>query len=554
MRIVKINDEIIDIDDQTAIGIDLQAYDIKEPGKRKVSISNNFSIPLTSNNLKIIGFAGNPHSISIMVYDDMYIDYWINDEHLLKSAKVKVTEVSERISLYVFQKEDAWELMKQLTYPDFVAEFMAWLQAEKGYPSQASPYSGNFQAFVSQYLSTTEGLILPMLFSNMYMYDPEEDGTYYEDATNIRLKYWPDTFDNPINGGHWCGYAKTIFEFIQYKYDVNLCVNEVGITGNIFDDVYAEKVYFPLRDIDISFNFTGPAVTGVYFEVIATPVFNPYEDIKYCADKTLYDLVNVFLQHFNIIKDEITISDEPAIRLSRFDDIINVADIVNFSGGLSGIPKFKPYIEGFAQKNYIKFSSIYPEGNSLLNARLLTSNNKNIEGKIDLFSITAYVPAFVAITGGVVPDMSIEESFKDFTLFISSGTTTDQINIRCSQQQAVEEVHPAYMQKAALYSLTGEYTLIDAIIKYPKFYEINKWLTVNDIKSIEFFKQYYIQELNGSYFINKISGFNPEKSNEPTKLEVFKISDNVAIDFKELLYFIDGLENIFTDGLGNEFI
>ena len=179
MRIVKINNELIDIDDQTAIGIDLQAYDIKEPGKRKVNISNNFNIPATSNNLNILGYPGNPHSISTIVYDDCYMDYWVNDEHVLKSAKVKVTEVSERVSLYVFQKEDIWELMKQLTYPDFVAEFLAWLQAEKSYPSLATPYSGNFQGFVSQYLNTTEGLILPMLFSNMYMYDPEEDGTYY---------------------------------------------------------------------------------------------------------------------------------------------------------------------------------------------------------------------------------------------------------------------------------------------------------------------------------------------------------------------------------------
>lgn len=553
MRIVKINSEYIDIDDQTAIGITLQAYDIREPGKRKVNISNNFTIPKTSNNLRIMGFADDPQTTLNDVYNEMYIDYWINDEHLLRNAKVRVTEISDRISLYVFQKEDVWDEIKKLSYPDFVAEFLAWLQSEKSYPSQSSPFSGNYASFINGYINTTEGLILPMLFSNMYMYDPEEDGTYYEDITTIRLKYWPDTYDNPVNGGHWCAYMKSIFEFIEYKYDVNLCVNESGITGNIWDDALAEAVYIRLADIDIEFGFTGSSVTSVYFTALETPVFNPYEDIEYCSDKTLYDIVNIFFQHFNIIKDEIDIDGQPAIKLARFDDIVTDADIINFSGGISGVPKFRPIIEGFSQNNYIKFSSIYEEGNSKTNSKLLVCNNKNLEVEQDLFEINAYIPTFVEITGGVVPNLSIEDSFKDFTLMISDGTTTDSIAIKCSQDQAVEESVSYQLQKAALYSLDSEYELINAAIKYPRFYELKKWLTVNDIRSIEFFKQYYIQELNGSYFINKISGFNPERSMEPTTLEIFKISDDVAIDFKDLMYFIDGQENNFVDGSGNKF-
>ena len=59
MRYLWIKRELADIDDKTAIGIDLQAYDFKDPGKLKVNVSNSFSIPATAVNLRILEI-GNP--------------------------------------------------------------------------------------------------------------------------------------------------------------------------------------------------------------------------------------------------------------------------------------------------------------------------------------------------------------------------------------------------------------------------------------------------------------------------------------------------------------
>ena len=55
MRLLRINGEIADIDEDTAIGIDLQAYDFKDPGKLKVNVSNTFSLPATAKNMRILG-------------------------------------------------------------------------------------------------------------------------------------------------------------------------------------------------------------------------------------------------------------------------------------------------------------------------------------------------------------------------------------------------------------------------------------------------------------------------------------------------------------------
>jgi hypothetical protein len=549
----RINGQDIDVDEQTSIGITFQTYDIKEPGKRKVTISNQFTIPKTAKNLKIIGFAGDPQFTSTVIYDSMYYEYWIDNEKLIDNARTRIDEVGDRISLFVFQKNDIWDDLKLFEWDDFVSEFIDWLYSEKSYPSELSYYSGNFSAFISQYISTTEGLIIPMFFGNLYEHDPAGDSVYLEDETTIWMKYWPDTESVQSDGGHICAYVKTIFEFIEYKYGVNLCVNEVGLTGNIWDDSYATAIYVPIRDLTVSFHFNGGSVDGVYFEKIATQNFTPYKNLQDKAGKTLYDLVNSFLQHFNIIKDNIEISGEPAIKLSRFDDIATMADIIDFSGGLQDTSKFKPFISGFNQKNYIKFSDIYPEGDELQNSRVIVCDNKNLDAQIDLFTIDAYINAVISITGGVVPDLSVKESFKTFNFFISDGLTTDTIDIYCSQNQAAPELAQYKLQKSALYSLSNEYLFIDSIVQYPRFYEIEKWLTLKDINNLIYFRKYYIQELNGSYFINKISGFNPKNSNKPTKLEIFKIGDDAVIDFKELIYYEDGIENIFTDGLGNNF-
>ena len=110
------------------------------------------------------------------------------------------------------------------------------------------------------------------------------------------------------------------------------------------------------------------------------------------------------------------------------------------------------------------------------------------------------------------------------------------------------------MYIASLYSLASEYTLLDDALSYPKYYEVKRWMTANDVLEFEFFKQYYIRELNGSFFINKIKGFNPDKSKQATTLELFKISDDVPLgDIVVVEYWEDGLGTIWNDGVGNKF-
>ena len=537
MRLLRINGSKVDVDEKTAIGITFQGYDVKSPGARKINITNSFTIPKTENNLQIFGYAQNPQSLSKKIYGKNTIDYWVDNEQLIKNAKVRVDSISDRIKLFVFQKDDVWDLTKLVLWPDFVKDFIEWMQ------------EGTFTDFLLPHATATEGIKLPFFFSNLYNYDPDGGEAFLEDFNSLYLRYWPSDGDK-ADGGHFCVYCKTIFEYIEQKYNVNFLTSGGVKVGNIWDDEIAVKLYIPVRDIGVRFSYTAGSVTGFYFEYNEDSKFLPLKDQKDKADKKLYDFVSAFFQHLNVIKDEF---EDNIIRLARFDDMASLAEVVDWSSRFTGTPEFMPSISGYAQENLIKFKSVYEEGDELLNSRTLTCLNENLDATTDLFSIDAYIPSFLQITNGIAPDMSPKEAFKTFSFFLDAGETSDAINVYNIEDGNFEQA-AFKLQKAGLYDLSGEYTLLDQMITYPRFYKVKRWLTLNEIKNLEFFKLYWSKELNGSYFLNKISGYNPQKSKQATTLEFIYVNSRTPLTPPTIDYWTDGVGDAWVDGSGDYWV
>ena len=547
MRLAKINGVKIDIDDKTAIGLDLQSYDIKTPGKQFVNVTNSFTIPSTELNLALFGNPQSPYSLSRKIYDLSTFDYWVDNEQLISDARVRVEYIADRIGLFAFQKPTVWDELKLMLWPDFVSDFILWMQDNKGLPSITNKTTANFGDFLEPYTENTEGLLLPFYFGNLYNYELEEDsGAFEEDQYNIRLRSWPANYPK-ADGGHFCMYIKTIFEYIEYKFDVNFLTSGGQAIGNLWDDEFAQKIYIPLRDLVVMNNSIG---TQFWFKYDEACIFLPEDDLKDKGDKTLHDCVLGFMQLFNVVKDDLLIDNSPAIRLARFDDIKAIAEVKSFSGNITGIVKYKPYIDGYGIKNTIKFSDVFENGDELLSSRTLNCGNLNLDATKELFSIGGYINPFLDIDGGRAADLSSADAFKTFSYLINDGLTDSIINIHTEESGNLQTA-TLRLQKAALYSLDGEYTLLDEILDTPKFYEIEKWLTFADIKDFEFFKLYYIQELGGAFFMNKIKGFNPQNSKRATKLELFKVSDRTPISPPDLNYWTDGVGDAWTDGSGD---
>ena len=208
-RLLRINGFDIDIDDETAIGITLQSYDIKEPNKRKSNITNSFTIPLTANNNKIFGYPANIQSTSKRIYEPLTADYWQDGYQLITKGIVRVDEVSERITLFLVQKLDLWDNLKLITWPQFAQEYIEWIN-----PQVELSYS----QLIKNVVETESGLFLPCWLGQLSTKLDETNSYYIEDIANLWLQY------KDINGGHFAIYAKSIFEFIEYKYNVKIFI------------------------------------------------------------------------------------------------------------------------------------------------------------------------------------------------------------------------------------------------------------------------------------------------------------------------------------------
>jgi hypothetical protein len=548
MRLLKFNGQKVDIDEQTAIGIDVQAFDIRTPSATKINVSNNFTIPKTVNNLKLVGFAGQAYEMNNAVYEPIYVNYWIDNEHLIKDGKLKV-EVSNRIECFIYSKSDIWDDLKKYAYADFVADLIEWLDI----PKLGTESNVSFQDFLIPYTENTEGISLPLTMGNLFNQLANET-EYFEDKTKI----WVNALVNvesslrESNGGHFFIYAKTIFDFLADKYNVDFHTDGGGVTGNVFDDEYILRMLTPLKNLTIRLNANGYYFINDIDSTYLTPsIFAPEKDLKYCDGKSVFDIVDGFFKHFNIIKTE----KDDNIYLRRFDGILDFGRIVNFSSNLSGEPTFKPTVEGLAQQNLITFKNIFPTGAPTFNSKTILCNNTNIDAKVTILEIDCYVPSLIEGVGGNIINLSNKEAFKVPTWLIrdefqNSNYTDIFFNAIGTGQQSAS----LRLFGLSIYSLANEYNLYAAIVARPKYFEVKKWLSLADIIDFDFFNQYYIKELGASFLVNKIKGFNPDKSKEPTTLELILSSYAAPIMLKDIDYYIDGLGEMFIDVEGDFFI
>lgn len=506
MQFLKFNGQTVDIDNETSIGVTFQAYDFSDPAKRVVSVSNSFSLPATANNLRVIKHTGNAQSTSLIVYDSLLCDYWIDNFKVIDGGKARITKIGKRIECFLTEKTDIWDRLKEIKWYEFQETLLTWLQS-KGVPSISDPYTGNFIDFIEPYTTSTSGLIIPYYLGNLGMYSQIEGQPAVENVNELYLSHTSNVYEDG-KGGHICVYLKTIFQCIEEVYGVNFGVNET-FDNNIFDDEIFKRMYIPARMLmcEVIDNIT----TKLFYFKYSNLPFIPHEIENDCQEKTMYDLISNIFKHFNCIIDK----DEHYF-IHRFDDIEN-APIVELSSEFVN-KEFSPTIPGYAQINRIKFEKIYENGSELLNSKLIECKNKNIDKEKDLFKIDGYISK--GLINNLAPDLSDEEAFDTFSFLIDNGTIT--ANVVMYQKDVSYETTPITLKKSAHYSLDDEYNTLAKMVEYPVFYKVEKWLNLNDIFQLKFFRKYFIRELNGYFFINKISGYNP-KSQKATTIELIKI-------------------------------
>lgn len=534
MRLLRINDIIADIDEQTAIGITYSAFDVREPGKPRVAISNNFSIPKTSKNLAIFGNPNDPQSTSITVYQSAIADYYVNNTRFLRSAKVRVTEINERIELLIYEKSTFWESLADLSWYDFTADLLLFLNDTKGYPISGDAFVGTFTDFVDLFLTNTDGLIIPYVATKSSFLTPEYTGA----------NLWITDEYNGVKGGIFCIYAKTIFEYFEWKYGVDFGANAPSEIFNALNDAVIQSIYIPIRGI-VSVE-TG---TGFYLSAAldSAPYMGTAVEVQDKPSKNMSDFFRTFCGYFNLIKDEYYFGNQYYIRLYRFDNIEN-SNVIDWSGKIEKIKSFKPLVDGYARKSYIKYGSVFTGGDAYTQAVRIDVANDNLSPQSDVLAIDAYVPATKDPTGfQIAIDMTDDKCNDTFIFLATDGTYTASIAYKDITN--VNHIVTKTIDVAALYSIQSEYIKLKSVMEYPKFWTAGLWLNPVEIERLSFFSLIYIRELNGSFFLNKIDGYNPDKARQATTIELIRVSDKTPSGVGND-YWVDGVFDAWTDGAG----
>jgi len=547
MRLLRINGEIADIDEDTAIGIDLQAYDFKDPGKLKVNVSNTFSLPATAKNMRILGSPGSPSRVDNTIYNRITVDYQVKNKVYISNGSARVESIKKgRINMFVAQRPGFIDRMKAVTLNQFLQQWFA-------YKFQNNTFA-DYQALVNAYAEGHNGVILPAMIGTLADL-PDEQGRVieyfgFDNGSEIvheiamRVQHHDEGW--VAHGGHFCVFIAPLFKYFEEYFGVDLNSASPAVYSLFNDDVF-KSLYIPCRNINIVDGT--PRIEFVQFNPNSN--LRPLVDVEPYADLSAFDLFAEALKLLGYGVEEVDTGFE-LVRLDHMgavpipDDILPGYMEAEFRNGL----EYKPEVEGYGQQNIIKMEPADNAG-EMAGARILMSNNENSEARKDLFTVNAYVPTFFAgwflfLYKYFVPAMREAKSVEKLTFFRSSERRViftvsgkyQTIPPEVVQQfpRWVQGMIPrgnysntpdwqvgGYLFAPEVYSVSAEYNFLEGIINSPETYKVKRWVTSSQMENFRKIATYYVPELGGWFYVNKIKGFNPVKSKQPVEFELIKV-------------------------------
>lgn len=585
----------LDIDEQTAIGIDIVSFDVKEPENRKFSYSNEFNIPITNINKSVFDLVGDEQAVHFLqgeiqsnLYKSLRCEYYV-DNSLIISGTCYISEVSDRISLFLKPDMSIFDTLKSISWMQFEDYFMQYLTF-LGESTDDNPFSYStsfdfdvvYSNFMQRFAYNGSSILrlLPQL-NELDVVLPVPDKYYYPE-----IVYEAGTAIHNItkveNGiqllGAKFGIKIThIFDFIVWYFketqgiDVSITYEQTSIIKNagvalrrVYVDNYASGTFgTSLLSITTSNNDKS--------SLQRTVAFKGKENNDYCVGLTLFDYLKSVAQLYgmriNQIQNKISFTKIIGTGQSEFKD-----------DNFTGVPKFKPIVEGYKQVNYIGLeahnASPYYVTDTvddiiITNIRYkfiedrFESKNLNIEkGYSDnviydknfgydtttfLYTIKGFLPITYERHDWVRRSLSMAfwhekalESFSHYLIgkhdfvnnkFVYTSSTYETVfygyrenagsHVTFVELQAERVTSINHFNSTTFYD--NAVADIARMVKQPATYRVKKYLLNLEVDNLDMSQPVYIRHLNGWFIINKIEGYNP-LSKEAVEEELIKLA------------------------------
>lgn len=118
--VIKINDVIVDYDDQTAIGITYRSYSPSEIDKIFLNSTNQFTLPKTKTNDTVFDFARFANSNPVGVYDKMVCYIYLNGMKILNGHCYLKEVANNRYSVQFIEGKNVFDKLKELPFVKLV--------------------------------------------------------------------------------------------------------------------------------------------------------------------------------------------------------------------------------------------------------------------------------------------------------------------------------------------------------------------------------------------------------------------------------------------------
>lgn len=113
--VIKINDKLVDYDDDTVVAITYSAFNPSEIDKILLSGTNEFTLPITPNNKKIFNYIENTSSNNNDVYDKSSCYIFLAGAKIF-TGECYVNEVNERYNVQFIEGKNVFDKLKELPF------------------------------------------------------------------------------------------------------------------------------------------------------------------------------------------------------------------------------------------------------------------------------------------------------------------------------------------------------------------------------------------------------------------------------------------------------
>ncbi len=495
-----LNDEEIRLFPDIAIGMTIENFNISDIPNRKIDRTNVIRVPKAGNE-DIFEFSSIPNAPTDYAYQDYDFDLIADGVKIYENGRAFIIGEDETgYTLNITNAKNIVDLLKSI--------------------SLATLYEGDtvtivtVATFLDMFATKTNGFKIDFLFDEG---SPAVDE--YGFASGI---------DYPSI------YLDTILTKIAADYDVLF-------SGDLITDADFAKLRIPC----VASNFKRDnGSNDIYID-----------DLVIHDSLSAWDLIKNILQLFcGVFKINGT-----DMELQKFNDL-DVTTPTDWSGKL--VSKSKKFsIPDTAQKNYIRYG-VTKDVDKDDNSVLISCNNLNLPYVKDLTTMQAklypfrdinalytnastdpllalFMPETDSVFPGLVgdPTPSRVKGLKDLVIYTDSAAFLGQ-PITINFQYYFENVPGAWTNPilsddlvadanttiVEYYDLTTNYSLIETMLTDPVFYETELLLNIIDIYGFDHFKAIQIDELEGIFYVNRISNFLITSPGVSTRVELIKIS------------------------------